>query len=39
MKNIEDLLNEMPQYHADAEGKETNSCYWFNKIKQRDYLE
>lgn len=23
----------------DAEGKETNSCYWFNKIKQRDYLE
>lgn len=23
----------------DAEGNETNSCYWFNKIKQRDYLE
>ena len=24
MKNIEDLLNEMPQYHADAEEKETS---------------
>lgn len=24
MKNIEDLLNEMPQYHADAEGKKTS---------------
>ena len=23
----------------DENGKETNSCYWFKKIKQRDYLE